>query len=232
MVTVVKKDKIRICLDPTDLNKAIKRSHFPLPTIEETVQNIGNARVFSVVDAKDGFWQIKLTDKSSYLTTFNTPFGRYRWLRMPFGINSAPEEFQRRMTELVEGLNGVKVVMDDILIYGCGNNDQEAIADHDANIIKLLDRLQEENIKLNIKKMKFKLKEVRYIGHVLTSEGLKSDPEKVEAILKMPKPTNVKEVKSFLGMVNYLSKFLPQLSTITEPLRVLERKDTEWHWED
>ena len=230
MVTVIKNDNIRICLDPTNLNKAIKRAHYPLPTIEETVQSMGKARIFSTFDAKDGFWQIELTEKSSYLTTFNTPFGRYRWLRMPFGIKSASEEFQRRMNDALEGLEGVKVIIDDILVIGCGDTDDEAIKDHDKKLIALMERIKEKNIRLNPNKIKFKQKSVKYIGHVLSSEGLNPDQDKVQAILSMPTPENVSGVETLLGMVGYLSKFLPQLSTVTQPLRILEKKDIAWHW--
>ena len=87
-----KKNKLRICLDPRDLNKSVQRSHYPLPTLEDVATRINKAKVFSVLDAKSGFWQVKRDEDSSYLTTFNTPFGRYRWLRMPLGINAAPEE--------------------------------------------------------------------------------------------------------------------------------------------
>lgn len=114
MVAVKKKNgKVRICLDPRDLNKGIMRSHYPMPTIEEISTRLTRARVFSVLDAKNGFWQIPLEENSSFLTTFNTAFGRYRWLRMPFGLNSAPEVWQRRMHEIVEDLPGVEVIADD-----------------------------------------------------------------------------------------------------------------------
>jgi len=123
------------------------------------------------------------------------------------------------MTDIVEGLNGVKVVMDDILIIGSGDNDSEASVDHDKNLIALMERLKTVNLKLNPEKFRFKERSVKYIGHVLTSNGLQTDPEKVRAIKEMAAPTNAKEMKTFLGMVNYLSKFLPQLSTLTNPLR-------------
>ena len=101
-LVIVKKPngKIRVCLDPRDLNRAIKRSHYPLPTIEKVATRLSGAKVFSVLDAKCGFWQVQLHEKSSYLTAMNTPFSRYRWLRMQFGINSAPEVWQRRMKDL------------------------------------------------------------------------------------------------------------------------------------
>ena len=119
-LVIVKKPngKIRVCLDPRDLNRAIKRSHYPLPSIEEVSTRLSGAKGFSVLDAKCGFWQVKLDENSSYLTTMNTPFGRYRWLRMPFAINSAPEVWQQRMHELVEGLTGVEVIADDLLVCG------------------------------------------------------------------------------------------------------------------
>lgn len=99
MVVSMRNDKIRICLDPSDLNKVVKRAHHPMKTVEDIVSNIPNACVFSKLDAKSGFLQIKLNEKSSYLTTFNTPLGRFRWLRLPFGIKSAPEIFQHIMDQ-------------------------------------------------------------------------------------------------------------------------------------
>ena len=109
-VVVRKGNKLRLCIDPRDLNKALKRSHYPMPTIEEVLPELSKAKIFSVADAKNGFWQIKLDEPSSYLTTFWTPFGRYRWLRMPFGLATAPEEYQRRQHEVLEGLHGIHVI--------------------------------------------------------------------------------------------------------------------------
>lgn len=155
MVVAQKKDgRVRICLDPQHLNKVIMRSHYPLPTIEEVTTRLTNAKVFSVLDAKTGFWQVKLTDASSYLTTFNTPFGRYRWKRMPFGISSAPEVWQQKMNELVEGLSGVEVIADDFLICGFGANLKDATVNHDINLQQFLQRAKERGLKLNREKVK------------------------------------------------------------------------------
>ena len=107
MLVVVKPDKLRICIDPRDLNRAICREHYQMPTIEEVATRLTNAKKFTVLDAKDGFWQKRLDTESSYKTTFNTPFGRFRLNRMPFGISSAPEVWQRTMHEFVEDLDGV-----------------------------------------------------------------------------------------------------------------------------
>ena len=228
----MKPGKLRICIDPKHLNQNIKRSHYPLPTIEDLLPDLSKAKIFSVVDAKNGFCHVELDDESSYLTTFNTPFGRYRWLRMPFGISSAPEEYQRRQDQTVEGLRGVRSIIDDILIYGEGDTEEEAIADHDVKFRALMERCKERNLKLNKDKLSLKMKEVKFIGHLITSKGLKPDPEKVRAILDMPKPTNVSGVRRIIGFVTYLSKFLPKLSDICEPLLKLTLKDSEFCWLD
>ena len=118
-------------LDPKDLNKAIKRENYPLPTIEEVATRMAGAKVFSILDVKKGFWHIGLDLVSSLATTLNTSFGRYRWCRMPFGISSAPEEvFQRRMHQVIEGLDGVEVMADDFLVYGRGKTREQALLDH------------------------------------------------------------------------------------------------------
>ena len=228
MVAVVKPGKVRVCIDPKDLNKAIQRPKYQIPTLEEILPQLADARVFSVLDAKDGFHQVKLDSPSSYLTTFWTPFGRYRYLRMPFGISSAPEEFQRRMHSIVEGLPGVAVIADDILVYGCG---QDCVADHDANLKKLLQRAREMNLKLNRKKLKLRLQEVSYMGHLLTSKGLLPDPMKIQAVQALPTPEDKKAVERFLGFVKYLSRFLPNLAEVVAPLRKLTEKVVPFYWE-
>jgi len=205
MLAVIKPNKIRICIDPRDLNRAIRREHYQLPTIEEVTTRLAGAKKFTVCDAKDGFHQIQLDEESSFLTTFNTPFGRYRWTRLPFGISSAPEVWQRRMHEFVEGLEGVEVIADDFLIVGSGNADEEVNATLDRNERAFLKKCREWNLKLNRDKLKRAEPTVAFMGHVFTAEGLKPDPAKVEAILEMPPPTDVKGVKRFLGMVNYLA---------------------------
>ena len=230
MVAVRKPNKLRLCIDPSDLNKAINRNHYPTPTIDDILPSLTKARIFSVVDAKDGFLQVKLDDESSFLTTFYTPFGLYRWLRMPFGIKSAPEEFQRRLDGCLEGLKNIAVIADDILIYGTGDNDAEAEATHDKAMTALLQRCRECGLKLNKKKLKFKLDSVTYMGHVIGKEGVKPDPEKIRAIINMERPVDVQAVQRLLGMVTYLSKFLPQLSSVCEPLRRLTDHDAVFEW--
>ena len=232
ITTVWKPDKkqVRICLDPRDLNKAIRRNHFNMPTIDDVLPNLKEAKLFSLLDAKDGFLQIKLSERSSFLTTFWGPQGRYRWLRLRFGVSSAPEEFQRRLQQALHGLTGVAVVADDILVYGVGKAMEEARLNHDANLLQLLDRAREQHLKLNKDKMRLHLTEVLYIGHVISTKGIQPDPSKVEAICGMPEPKGPADVRRYLGMCNYLARYIPKLSEESEPLRKLTESDSEFKW--
>ena len=230
VVTEKLNGKFRACIDPKHLNKALKRSHYPLPVIEDILPELTDVKVFSQADPKDGFLQIQLDEESSKLTTFQTPSGRYRYLRMSFGISPAPECFQRKLDQNLEGLNGVYKIADDILITGRGSSMNEAVKDHDANLLKLLHRCRERNLKLNRGKLQLKCPETPFIGHVLTPEGVKPDPSKVAAILKMEPPKDVAAVRRLVGIANYLSKFLSKLSELCEPLRRLTHKDVEWRW--
>ena len=222
--------KLRVCIDPQHLNKALKRSHYPLPVIEDILPELADVKVFSKADLKDGFLQIQLDQESSKLTTFQTPWGRYRYLRMPFGISPVPECFQRKLDQNLEGLEGIYKVADDILITGRGTSKEEAVKNHDANLLKLLERCRERNLKLNREKLQLKCTETPFIGHALTPEGIKPDPGKVEAVLKMERPTDVAAVRRLVDLVNYLSKFLSKLSELCEPLRRLTHKGVEWSW--
>ena len=143
---------------------------------------------------------------------------------MPFGISSALEEFQRRMHVIVQDLPRVEVIADDILVYGCGESEEEYMKDHDENLRRLLQRAREQNLKFNKKKLKLRLREVAYMGHILTRKGLRLDPIKVKAINDMPKPTNKKGVERILGFVNYLYRYLPKLAEVVAPLRQLTEK--------
>ena len=164
------------------------------------------------------------------LTTFWTPFGRYCWLRMPFGIKSAPEEFQRRLDESLEGLENIAVIHDDIVIFGSGDSIEEATSSHDLAFRALLDRCRERGLKLNKKKLCFKLSKIAYMGHVLGVDGLQADPEMITAIREMPRPSDVQGVQCLIGVVTYLSKFLPQLSTVCEPLCCLAGGQAIFDW--
>ena len=144
MVTVTKPNgKLRICIDPRDLNRAIKREYYPMRTIEEVVSRMPNAKIFSVLDASSGFWQVKLDHESAKLCTFNTPFRRYMFKRLPFRLSSAQDVFQDIMSEMFEDIEGVEVVVDDVLIWG------ETEEEHDARLEQVLKHAQHRNLRLN-----------------------------------------------------------------------------------
>lgn len=189
-----------------------------MPALEERLPELSKARIFSSFDAKDGFYQVSLDEESSKLTTFWTPLGRYRYLRMPFGINLAPEVFESKLQEYLADLHGVKVIRDDILVVGYGATDTEVRIDHDRNVARLLERARQVNLKLNKSKVKLRKTEVKFMGHVISKDGLKKDPDKVTAVKNMPKPISNSEVQTLHGFDNYLSKFLPKLSDMSAPL--------------
>ena len=136
------------------------------------------------------------------------------------------------MNNTFENLKGIAIIVDDLLVFGEGDDIESATKDHDENLKNALQKAREKTLQLNKDKVKLRMTEVPYIAHLLTSEGIKPDLNKIEAVQKMPQQTYVPSVKRFLRIVNYLSKFLPNISTITEPLRQLEAKCVEWHWDD
>ena len=149
---------------------------------------------------------------------------------MPFGVSLAPEEFECKLHEELDDLPGVVVLRDDVLVMGYGETQEEAIEDHDNNLIKLLPRARETNLKLNKSKIKLRQTEVKFMGHVITNQGLKPDPDKVKVVDEMPRPTYKKELTTLLCFVNYLSKFLPWLAEVTQPLYELRAKDAPFLW--
>ena len=225
MVCARKKDSsLGVCLDPRQLNTALMREHYRLPTLEDSLDKFTNAKVFSKLDVSSAYWHLELDENSSKLTTMITPFGRYRWLRLPFGLCVSSEIFQRHLMQVLEGLNGVTCIADDIAVVGKDDDD------HDENLEALLKRCNDCGIKLNKNKFDLRCKEMVFHGHVFTPEGIKPDPSKIQAIVQMPTPKDVSDIKRFNGMVQYLAKFLPDLAEITTPLRALTHKDTPWEW--
>lgn len=230
VVTAKSNGRVRICIDPTckQLNQAPRRSHYPLPVIEDVLPDLAKARVFSKADVKGGFLQIELDEKSSMLTTFQTPWGRYR---CHSGFALLQNISNRSSTKTWKDLwESTRSLIHDLLITGQGDTPEEADHDHDNNLRQLLKRCREKNIKLNKAKFTFKSKEVSFIGHILTKDGLKPDPNKVRTIVDMDRPTDVQGVQRLIGLVKYLSKFLKHLSELCKPLRQLTHKDTEWNW--
>ena len=224
MVPVPKPNgSIRICVDLTHLNKAVEREIHPMSSVDESLAKLGKSSMFSKLDANSGFWQVPLDEESRLLTTFITPYGRFCFNRLPFGIASAPEVFQKTMSTILEGLDGVICHMDDVLIHG--QNQKE----HDTRVRAVLQRLQVAGLTLN-DKCEFSQQRVKFLGHIIDETGVRVDPNKTRAIREFPAPRNVKELQRFMGMVNQVGKFIPGLADMNEPLRQLLCKDSAWHW--
>ena len=201
-----------------------------MPTIEDILPQLSGVKVMSSVDCKEGFFHLKLDNESSFLTTTETPFGRIRWLRLPFGISPAPELFQYRLHAALSGLTGIYCVADDILCVGQGETEAEAIMQHNKNFRALLDRCREKGIKLNRQKLKLNRRSMIFCGHELTKDGVRPDPRKIEAILQMPPPADKQGVRRLLGMATYLAKFMPNFSEVTAPIRELLHHSNEFCW--
>ena len=227
MVVVPKPNgNVRICVDLTKLNECVHRERLILPSVEQILAQLTGAKVFSKLDANSGFWQIRLSEESAILTTFITPFGRFCFNRLPFGITSAPEYFQKQMSDVIAGLEGVVCLIDDLLVYG---RTQE---EHDQRLVAVLDRIKCAGATLNAEKCEFSKSSIKFLGQIVNGDGIKPDPEKVKAITEMKEPTSVTEVRRFLGMANQLSKFTPNLAEKTKPLRDLLSKKNQWLWGD
>ena len=212
---------LRLCLDPMDLNEYIRREHYHLPNRSEILSEMADARYFTKMDASQGFYQIQLDEESTQLCTVATPFGGYSFKRLPYGINCAPEIFHAKIQQLFESETGVKVFMDDTVVWG------RTREEHDARLKKALATIRRSGLKLNEKKCVFGVTELTYLGEKLTHQGIKPDPDKVAGSCNMPVPTTKEEVQRALGMVNYMAKFVPNLTVKTTALRqlLLEKND-------
>ena len=220
-----KSGKIRVCVDMRQANKAIKRERHSMPTIDELVTELSGASVFSKLDLNQGYNQLELDESSRYITTFATHLGLRRYTRLFFGINSAAEVFQEAIHNVLQGITGAINISDDILIFG------KTQSEHDENLRNTLKRLSEKGLTLNREKCELNVKSVEYFGHVFSGKGVSASETKVDAIRNMPSPTNVHELRSLLGMMNYCgSRFVPDYAGLTYELRQLTKKNVSWSW--
>ena len=216
--------KLRICLDPKDLNLEIRRTYHRAHTVEEIIHRLAGAKVFSKLDAKHGYWSVELDEESSELTAFNSPLGRYRFKRLPFGLKVAQDIFQEKMDKLLSNCPGTINIADDITVYGRNNEE------HDKNLHRLMNEARKFGLIFNVNKCKVKADEIDFFGMIYNKDGVRPDPRKSQEIKDLPSPTCVKDVERFLGMVQYMAPFIPKLSEMTTILRDLKRKDVMWNW--
>ena len=212
---------VRLCVDLTQLNKAVKRECHPMSSVDGSLAKLSNARYFTRLDANSGFWQIPLDTESQLLTTFITPNRRFCFHRLCFGVSSAPTFFQRTMNKTLEGVPGVISHMDDVLIHGTTRGED------DQRVDEVMERIQRSRMTLN-NKCEFSKTSTKFMGFIIDEGEIHADPSKVTAISNFPAPQNITELQRFLGMVNQMGGFAPNLTPLTSPLRELLRKDVMW----
>ncbi|PAA53935.1 hypothetical protein BOX15_Mlig023251g6 [Macrostomum lignano] len=218
--------EIRITQDLRDLNKSVIRERHPIPTFEEVTGDMAGAQLFSELDIAKAFYQIPVADECRHLLTFSTPRGLRRLTRLCMGLSTAQEILQAVMSSVLAGLPKVKWIHDDIIVYG------HSVAEHHSNLQACLRRLAQHGLTLNPLKCKLARTEVTFMGMQLSSEGVRPTQSKLEAIHAFAEPKTATEVRSFLGLVNYLASFTPGLADVARPLRNLTRKGEPWAWTD
>jgi hypothetical protein len=204
----------RMCIDYRKLNKATKKDQFPLPFIDEMLERLANHAYFFLLDGYSGFMQIPIHPDDQHKTTFTCLYGTFAYRRMPFGLCNAPASFQRCMmavfSEFIEEI--VEVFMDDFSVYG------KTFAGCLANVDKVLTRCGEVDLVLNWEKCHFMVKQGIVLGHVISERGIEVDKDKVEVVEKLPLPTNIKSLRSFLGHAGFYRRFIKDFSKITKML--------------
>lgn len=222
------KKKWRIVIDYRKLNEVTIDDKFPIPNIENILDKLGRAQYFTTLDLAKGFHQILVNEEDRKKTAFSTPQGHYEYIRMPFGLKNAPATFQRLMNDVLkEYINKICVVyLDDILIFSTTLNE------HIENIKKIFNKLKEYNLKIQIDKCKFFAKETEYLGHILTPEGVKPNPKKVEDIAKLKLPETEKQIKSFLGVTGYYRKFIRDYAKVAQPMTKYLKKNAKINLKD
>lgn len=226
---VGKKDgTLRMCCDWRRLNSQTVKSRYPLPRIDHLLDQLHGAKWFTTLDLQSGYHQILIKPEDVEKTAFTTPFGHYQWKVMSFGLCNAPATFQELMNRIFAPLmqKGVLVYLDDILIYA------KSKEEHDKLLRQVLDILRKHDFYVKLSKCEFERPELKYLGHVVSADGIKVDPDKTKAVDQWPTPRNPKDIRAFLGLANYFRKFVPSFSMIAAPLTRLTRKDTAFEWTD
>ena len=229
VVLVEKKDgSIRFCVDYRKLNLITTKDVYPLPRIDDSLASLQGKKWFSTLDFTAGYHQIPMNEHSRAKTAFITHGGLYEFKVMPFGLTSAPATFQRFMDVVLAGLkwNSVLVYLDDICVFS------NSFEEHLSHVREVFHRVQQAGMKLKPSKCYLFQQEIKYLGHVVTCEGIEPDPDKIKAVAKLVPPDNLNQLQSFLGLVGYYRKFVDNFATVCEPLYELTKSDVEWKWGD
>ena len=221
---------VRITFDWRNLNKNLDKVHHSTPTIEELKARLVNAKVFSQVDLKDAFYQLPLDEASKRLTTFSTPWGLKRCTRLIQGAGPSSAICHETIRRDLEGISGSLNIADNILVWGCGDTESDAVREHDRTLRQVFEMMQRTNLTLNPKKSIFRATRTKFFGYVFSAEGILPDQDKVAALRGAAPPASKEEVRSFLGMAGFNSQFIPGYATISAPLRELTRKGVNFKW--
>ncbi|GJP51499.1 hypothetical protein CLOM_g10662, partial [Closterium sp. NIES-68] len=218
---------LRMCIDYRALNKQTIKNKYPIPRIDDMLDQLRGATVFSKLDLRSGYWQIRMADNSIHKTALRTRYGSYEYLVMPFGLTNAPATFQAEMNHILRPLldECVVVYLDDILIYS------RDMKQHDEHLRRVFEILRRERFYVKLSKSEFALEKVQFLGHMVSAQGVHVDPKKIEAVRTWKTPENVKELQQFLGFANYYNRFVPQYAKIAAPLTNLLKKNTPYKWE-
>ncbi len=216
--------RLRICMDPRYLNQYLERAIFPFPSLDQVFSSVRGSKFFSKIDLTWGFWNLQLDEASSKLCTFSTPWGVYRYRRLPFGVSPAPEVFHRVLADVLRDIPGVIHYVDDVLVFGVTQKE------HDARLRVVLRRLREAGFALSEAKCHFSKPAVLFLGHLISGTAIKPDPDKISALQAMRPPTNISEHRGLMGFVNFLAQYLPHFSALTEPLRRLQSGKAHFKW--
>lgn len=221
-----KSGRLRMCVDYRALNKATVKDRYPLPRIDDLLDRLHGAAVFSKLDLTSGFWQIRVADGDVPKTAFRTRYGSYEWRVLPFGLTNAPATFQRLMNDVLRPYldQFALVYLDDILVYS------KDARDHLRHLRLVLEALREHRLYAGVDKCAFGLSEVDFLGHRVCAAGIKTDPQKIAAVQEWPTPQTVRDVRSFLGLSGYYRRFVRHYAQLALPLTNLTRADCPWHW--
>ena len=217
--------QVRICGDfKVSLNQYLDLTQFPLPHIAEVFERLAGGRVYSKLDLPDAYLQVELDEESKRHVVITTHKGLYRYNRLCFGISSAPAIFQGIIEQILCPVKGVQPYLDDIALKGTDHSDHLRV------LRQVFQTLRKAGVKLKREKCEFMKTSTKYLGHILSAEGLTPDPDKVEAVIKAPPPEKREQLESFLGLVQYYGRHVPNLSSLTGPSNELRQKDAPFQW--